>query len=69
MRDTQNETSSVRAPYSIAEIAQRFGVSPGLVRLEISRGRLKAGRIGRRVVVSQRAIDNWLERGADDFAH
>jgi len=63
MRVTQNETGSQRAAYSIAEVAQRFGVSQGLIRLQILRGKLKAGRIGRRVVISAGEVDRLIEAG------
>ncbi len=63
MRVTQNETGSQRAAYSIAEVAQRFGVSQGLNRLQILRGKLKAGRIGRRVVISAGEVDRLIEAG------
>ena len=63
MRVTQNETNGQRAAYSIAEVAQRFGVSQGLIRLEISRGKMKAGRIGRRVVIPAGEVDRLIEAG------
>jgi len=69
MNDTQNATKgSERAAYSVNEVAVRHGISPGLVRLEISRGRLKAGRIGRRVIVTEAQIARWLEESSEKAA-
>lgn len=55
-----NETIQ-RHGFSVEEVARRYGVSAGLVRLEIARGKLKCAHIGRRVVLSQRSIDAWLD--------
>lgn len=49
-----------RDGFSVTETAARYGVSPGLVRLEILRGKLKAIKIGRRVVIPREAISAWL---------
>lgn len=48
-----------RKAYSIAEIAHQHGVSKGLVQLEIKRGRLKAIRLGRRVLIPSESIRKW----------
>lgn len=48
-----------RRAYSIAEVAHQHGVSKGLVRLEIKRGRLKAIRLGRRLLVPSESIRRW----------
>lgn len=50
-----------RRAYSIAEVAIAYGLSKSFVRLEIARGRLKALRVGRRVVIPRDAIGGWLE--------
>jgi excisionase family DNA binding protein len=60
MSGNVTEETLRRDGYSIAELASRYGVSEGLVRLEIARGRLKSARIGRRVVIPKSAIEHWL---------
>jgi excisionase family DNA binding protein len=51
-----------RAVFSVQEVARRFGVSEGLVRLEIVRGRLKCRRIGRRVILLENDLQEWIRR-------
>ena len=61
MDDTRNATIPIRTTgRSIKAVATDLGISPGLVRLEIARGRLKAARIGRRVIISDVAMQQWL---------
>jgi excisionase family DNA binding protein len=48
--------------YSVAEIARGYGLSPGFVRLEIVRGKLKAKHFGRRVVILKEDLDRYLSR-------
>ncbi len=62
---TENETKSVTNGRSVKAIAADFGISPGLVRLEIARGRLKPLRIGRRVIITDAAIQKWLDASGD----
>jgi excisionase family DNA binding protein len=49
-----------RLTYSIAEVAAKTGTSIPFVRLEIGRGKLKAVRAGRRVLVPVEAVRSWL---------
>jgi excisionase family DNA binding protein len=49
-----------RLALSPKELARRYGVSLGLIRLEITRGKLRALRIGRRVVIPMEAVEEWL---------
>ena len=65
MGDTGNATRSVSPARSVADVAAHLGISPGLVRLEIARGKLKVARIGRRVIISDAAIQRWLEASDD----
>lgn len=51
-----------RASWSIAEIATRNGLSKEFVSKEIADGRLKAKRLGRRVVVLIADERAWLEQ-------
>ena len=50
-----------RSSWSITEVAERNGLSKQFVRNEIAAGRLKAKRLGRRVVVPVSAEREWLE--------
>jgi excisionase family DNA binding protein len=61
---SKEERTTVRKPaivVSLNEAAATFGVSPGLLRLEIARGRLKAIRIGRRLLIPVTEIERRLE--------
>jgi excisionase family DNA binding protein len=51
-----------REGFSIAEVARLYGVSEGLIRLEIDRKRLKSGRIGRPVILLRPDLQEWLRR-------
>jgi len=59
LRNVAND-SLERDAFSVAEIASRYGVSKGLVRLEIARGRLRSTHIGRRVIITKREVEHWL---------
>ena len=45
---------------SVEQFASQLGVSTGLVRLEIARGRLRASRVGRRVVILRDDAERYL---------
>ena len=49
-----------RLAISVEETAWRLSVSPSFVRLEISHGRLRSLRLGRRVLVSEVEIQRYL---------
>lgn len=50
-----------RLALSVAEISDVCGVSVPFVRLEIRRGKLRALKLGRRVVVPIEALREWLD--------
>lgn len=52
-----------RLALSIAEISEACGVSVPFVRLEIRRGKLRALKLGRRLVVPIEALREWLDAG------
>jgi excisionase family DNA binding protein len=54
------KSAETRRALSVRAVADSYGVSPGLVRLEIARGRLRAARIGRRLVIPVEALNEWL---------
>jgi len=47
--------------YTVAEIAQAMRVTPQTVREYIKRGRIKAQRIGRPLVISEQALRAFLQ--------
>lgn len=52
----------VRLAFGVPEVARAVGVSPGLIREEIARGRLGARRVGNRIVVLAEDLDRYLRR-------
>ena len=58
MKQTVMGTS--RSAWSIAEVAMRNGLSKQFIRDEIAAGRLKAKRLGRRIVIPVSCEQEWL---------
>ena len=54
-----------RNAWSIAEVAKRNGLSRAFVRLEIARGRLRAKRMGRRVLIPVVSEREWMQSAPD----
>lgn len=52
-----------RMAYSIKEAAQQTTLSKEYLRLEIKRGKLKARRIGRRILILHEDLQAYLKRG------
>lgn len=52
-----------REAFSIGGVGAVFGVSRGLIRLEIGRRKLRARRVGHRVIVTRRALRKYLGEG------
>jgi len=52
--------SSDRLGFGVLDLAQAYGLSPAFVRLEEKRGRLKGLRLGRRVIFTREAVEEWL---------
>ena len=50
-----------RLAYSLDEVAKMTGLSVSFLRLEVTRGRLRASRAGRRVLVSANELRSYLE--------
>ena len=48
---------------SVQEVAERVGVCPPLIYSEIREGRLKALRVGKRLIIPLTAVNDWLEVG------
>lgn len=53
-----------RVAFSVSEAAAALGVSVGLLRSEIARGRLLSTRVGRRVVILEQQLRAYLARSA-----
>jgi excisionase family DNA binding protein len=49
-----------RDGFSIATVARRYDVSKNLIRREIARGRLRAVRVARRVVLLRADVEAWI---------
>lgn len=52
--------------YSIKEAAQQTSLSQPFLRLEIKRGRLKAGKFGTRTLITDENLSNYLNGGNDE---
>ena len=65
MMPTKNILYQQRNCWSIAEVAERNGVSKQFVRLEISRGRLRAKKVSRRILISVQSEAEWLENAPE----
>jgi hypothetical protein len=52
--------SSERLGFSVLDLAAAYGLSPAFVRLEEKRGRLRGLRLGRRVIFTREAVEEWL---------
>jgi excisionase family DNA binding protein len=61
--DQGNRIMNDQVAFSIKQLARVHGISPGLVRLEIQRGRLKVRRFGKRIVILREDLDRYLALG------
>ena len=55
-----DDKQAERLTLSIEEAAWRLSVSPSFLRLEITRGRLRPVRLGRRVLIGEPEIQRYL---------
>jgi hypothetical protein len=55
----QSSDSGIRA-FGLHRLAEDLGVSVGFLRLEITRGRLRPTRLGRRVLLTSHEINRYL---------
>ena len=56
---------STRA-FGVKEVADRIGLSPGMVRKQIKSGALTAIHVGRRVIVPAESVANFLTQGEQE---
>jgi excisionase family DNA binding protein len=68
MRNSAQQNLDRRA-FGIDEIAQSLGTSTAFIRLEIARGHLATMRVGRRVLVSREAFDQFLSTAKERARH
>jgi excisionase family DNA binding protein len=61
----QTEKDKERLAVGIAKAAQSADVSKAFVRLEIKRGRLRARKVGGRVLIPMAALREWLGMDAN----
>jgi excisionase family DNA binding protein len=58
--EKQGTNTEGRIAAGIPIWAQQLDLSPGFLRLEVSRGRLQVTRLGRRVLITKREIERYL---------
>lgn len=51
--------------YSVEEISERTSLSKAFLRLEIKRGKLKVRRFGRRVIIRDEDLREYIANGSD----
>ena len=54
------KTTVDRRAFSLTEVAKIYGISLGMVRKQIREGKLGIVRIGRRVLVTNESLQQWL---------
>jgi excisionase family DNA binding protein len=57
-----------RLAYGPIDLAQKTGTSVQFIREQIRTGKLKASKLGRRVVIPVLSIEEWLESGMQTIA-
>lgn len=55
-------TETTKKAFSIEEISKQTTLSKAFLRLEIKRGKLKAKHFGRRVLILNEDLQNYLQR-------
>jgi hypothetical protein len=60
---TEQKRPDAREALGLGEIAARYGLSIGFVRLEVARQNLKVRHLGRRVIVLRPDLERWLNGG------
>jgi len=62
----QETITQIKMAYSVEEISAQTSLSKAFLRLEIKRGKLKAGKFGRRVLVSANSLKTYLDEGENE---
>lgn len=60
---TKNLISGTKRGYDLKTLADQYSVSVAFIRKEIRESRLKATRLGSRVIILQENWENYLYRG------
>ena len=58
-------TENNKFAFSVEDVSEQTSLSKQFLRLEIQRGRLKAKRFGRRVVIFTDDLEAYLENGSE----
>jgi excisionase family DNA binding protein len=58
-------TDKNKLAYSVEEIAEQTSLSKAFLRLEIKRGKLKIRRFGRRVIIRDEDLREYIANGSD----
>jgi|KBSSwiStaDraftv2_1062776.scaffolds.fasta_scaffold29312_2 excisionase family DNA binding protein len=66
MTDHQEQPKIERLAWAIDEAAQSTGVSKGYLRKIIAAGELKTTRAGRRVLIRDRDLKEWLDQNLQE---
>lgn len=66
MRNNQEQPKTEKLAWAIDEAAQSTGVSKGYLRKIIAAGELKTTRAGRRVLIRDCDLKEWLNRNVQD---
>lgn len=58
-------TKNTKIAYSIEEMAAQTSLSKAFIRLEIKRGKLRATKFGRRVLIRYEDMSEYISNGSD----
>ena len=58
-------TKNTKIAYSVEEISEQTTLSKAFLRLEIKRGKLKVKRFGRRVLIRDEDLREYIANGSD----
>ena len=61
-RNITRSASDGRRAFSLKQITRSYGLSLNLIRKEIESGRLPVRRVGKRILVLDDDLGEWLER-------
>jgi len=62
---TQETVTQNKLAYSVEEISEQTSLSKAFLRLEIKRGKLKVKRFGRRVLIRDEDLREYISNGSD----
>jgi excisionase family DNA binding protein len=66
MNTLSNVTDQSRLAWSLPDLARDLSVSVPFLRLELRRGRLRAARLGRRVVILDEEVRRYLAAASNE---